>query len=251
MEFESKGYWVLVKGWLFSREGCGPTVVMGHGITGNRTSSNALGLAARLHEQGYNVPLFDQRGHGESGVERSTGEILERRDLRGAIDFLMAEGMSVSAIGVYGSSMGAGTALLTLPGEPRIRAAVLESPYASACDLIAIESARRTILPEWFAPVFIPGATFMARMLYDIDVGALTPEPSAAELDYPVLVIHGTADTRVPFEHGRRVYDAAPEGSELWSLDGMGHADAFELAPDEYVRRVHEYFWPRLGGEQP
>ena len=117
--------------------------------------------------------------------------------------------------------MGAGTALLTLPGEPGIRAAVLESPYASACDLIAIEIARRTILPEWFAPVFIPGATFMARMLYDIDVGALTPKRSAAELDYPVLVIHGTADTRVPFEHGRRVYHAAPEGSELWSPDGM------------------------------
>ena len=137
------------------------------------------------------------RGVGGGEVN---GGILERRDLRGAIDFLKSVGMSESAIGVYGSSMGAGMVLLTLPGEPGIRAAVLESPYASACDLIAIEIARRTILPEWFAPVFIPGATFMARMLYDIDVGALTPKRSAAELDYPVLVIHGTADTRVPFE---------------------------------------------------
>ena len=29
----------------------------------------------------------------------------------------------------------------------------------------------------------------------------------------------------------------------------MGHSDAFDLLPGEYVRRVHEYFWPRLGGE--
>ena len=80
-------------------------------------------------------------------------------------------------------------------------------------------------------------------------MGVLAPERAAAELTYPVLIIHGAADTRVPFEHGRRVLDAAPEGSELWSPDGMGHSDAFDLAPDEYVRRVHAYFWPRLGGE--
>ena len=249
VEFMSRVDGVLLKGWWISREGCGPAVVMVHGITGNRTNGNSLGLAARLHELGYNVLLFDQRGHGESEGERSTGGMLEQRDLGGAIDFLKTEGMSESAIGVYGSSMGAGTALLTLPGEQGIQAAVLVSPYASAADLIAVEIARRTILPEWFAPVFIPGASLLSRMLYDIDVSALTPERAAAELDYPVLVIHGADDPRVPFEHGRRVYEAAPEGSTLWSPEGMGHSDAFEIAPDEFVERVHAYFWPRLGGE--
>ena len=249
VEFTSRVDDVQLRGWWIARESSEPSVIFVHGITSNRAAGKSLPLAARLHKLGYNVLLFDQRGHGESGGERVSGGFHERRDLAGAIDFLKSEGVAEHSIGVLGSSMGAGTALLTLPDVPGIRAGVFESPYASASDLISFEIARRTVFPEWFAPVFIPGATLLSRMLYGIDVGVLEPERAAAELDYPVLIIHGTADTRVPFEHGKRVLDAAPQGSELWSPDGMGHSDAFDLAPDEYVRRVHAYFWPRLGGE--
>ncbi len=249
VEFRSRVDDILLKGWLISKEPGGPTIIFVHGITSNRAAGKALPLAARLIERGFDVLLFDQRGHGESGGERVSGGYHERRDLGGAIDFLRSQGIAESSIGVLGSSMGAGTALLTLRDEPGVQAAVFESPYASAADLISFEIARRTVLPKWFAPVFIPGATVLSRLLYDINVGVLVPEQAAAELTYPILIIHGTADTRVPFEHGQRVYDAAPEGSELWSPDGMGHSDAFDLAPDEYVRRLHAYFWPRLGGE--
>ena len=248
-EFRSRVDDIPLRGWWIAREDRGPSVILVHGITSNRAAGKSLPLAARLSAEGYNVLLFDQRGHGESGGERVSSGFHERRDLGGAIDFLKSLGVAESSIGVLGSSMGAGTALLTLQDEPGVQAAVFESPYASASDLISFEIARRTVLPQWFAPVFIPGATLLSRLLYDIDVGVLAPERAAAELTYPILVIHGEADTRVPFEHAQRVLDAAPEGSELWSPDCMGHSDAFDLAPDEYVRRVHAYFWPRLGGE--
>ena len=79
-----------------------------------------------------------------------------------------------------------------------------------------------------------------------IDLGFLVPEEAAARLSYPILVIHGTADTRIPTEHGERVYAAAPAGSEIWLVPDVDHVEAFEEHPDEYVDRLTEYFEERL-----
>ena len=65
-------------------------------------------------------------------------------------------------------------------------------------------------------------------------------------LPYPVLVVHGTADERIPADHGARVFDAAPAGSDLWLVAGAGHVDSFTAAPEEYHRRVVAYFESRL-----
>ena len=246
VEFPSRVDKIPLRGWWIPGREPGPTIIMVHGITSNRASDNALDIALRLRDLGYNLLMFDQRAHGESGGERISGGFHERRDLGGAIDFLKSHGIPESSIGVLGMSMGAGTALLALPGEPGIMAAVLDSPYASADDLIAFEIARTTVFPEWAAPIFIPGAKVFARLLYGIDVNALTPERAIAELDYPTLIIHGTADTRVPYSHGLRVHSAAPKGSVLWSLEDVGHVDAFAEEPDEYIRRLHDYFSPKL-----
>jgi hypothetical protein len=35
---------------------------------------------------------------------------------------------------------------------------------------------------------------------------------------------------------------AAEPSAGLWTLEGVGHADAYEAEPDEYARRVIEFF---------
>ncbi len=57
----------------------------------------------------------------------------------------------------------------------------------------------------------------------------------------------GTADTRVLPEHALRLKAAARDpGTQLWLVDGAGHTEAFKLHPDEYVRRVGDYFQARF-----
>jgi hypothetical protein len=46
---------------------------------------------------------------------------------------------------------------------------------------------------------------------------------------------------------GRRVYEEAPPGSELWTPAGVEHTDAFEDLPEEYLRRTTAYLASRLG----
>ena len=142
--------------------------------------------------------------------------------------------------------MGAATLIMAATEEPRITAVVADSPFADASDLIARESARKTPFPEWMMPIFIPTTKLMARTIYGINIGSLVPEKSVAELGYPIFVIHGLADDRIPWEHGQRVAAAAEEGSSLWLLPGVDHVDAFLTHPDEYVERVNDYFESRL-----
>ena len=67
-------------------------------------------------------------------------------------------------------------------------------------------------------------------------------------MDYPVLLIHGTADTRILPSHWERMKEASPYGdTELWLVEGAEHVKSYRTAPEEYLERVAAYFGERLG----
>ena len=249
VSFPSRQGNVTLDGWHIPGDDGMPSLVFVHGIGGTRSADMLTGLASRLNARGFSVLQFDLRAHGNSGGEQVSGGYFERYDLLGAFDYLVRRGVPASRIGVLGVSMGAGSSVLGVSEELAIRALVVDSSYAKVTELIAAEIDRKTPVPEWLAPVFLPGVTTLARLLYNIDINALVPEEAVQKLDYPVLVIHGTADTRIPAAHGVRLFKAAPRGSELWLVEDVEHVDAFLDFPSEYEERVSAYFSRRLGGQ--
>ena len=247
VEFTSRTDDLTLRGWYIESEHRGPTLVFVHGIDGVRSGNNAVQLASMMMDRGFDVLMFDLRGHGSSDGDRVSGGDHERQDVLAAFDFLEERGVPLSDVGVLGFSMGAGTAALALAEAPSVDALVLDSPYANVSDLISQEIENRSVLPGWSAPLFVPGAKLAARLVFDIDIDALAPESIVANFDYPVLIIHGVADTRVPVEHGIRVHMASHADSELWLLEGIDHVDAFQTYPEEYTERVASYFQERLG----
>ena len=247
VEFTPRGENLRLSGWYLPAEVDGPYVIFVHGLSNVRSGDGAVKLAGRLVERGYNVLLFDLRGHGSSGDGRTSGGYYERRDVWGAYDYLFERRGAVSGeVGLLGFSMGAATAVLSAAEEPGIGAVVADSPYAVASELLAQETARRSPFPAWLTPAFIPAVKLLANWRYGIDIDALAPEREVARLGYPVLVIHGDADARIPVGHGVRVADAGPPGSELWRVPGVEHVEAFEASPAEYVKRVAEYLDARF-----
>ncbi len=247
---------IVLRGWIIEKERlAGPrdelTVILVHGLNRNRTADNALALARRLFDRGFNVLLFDMRGHGESDGDQLSAGYFEKWDVLGAYDFLVQRGAPPGGIGVLGWSLGGATALLAAAEEPAIRGVVADSSFADVHDLIAQETARATVFPQWTVPAFVPGMKIISRVLYGIDVGAVVPEKAAGTLGYPILVIHGGADSRVPKGQSIRIHASAPTGSELWLAPGSDHADAVLDAPDEYVERVDAYFRSRLADNAP
>ena len=250
-EFESVRFMsrrgdVTLDGWYLSgREGM-PTLIFCHGIEIGRTGDGLTELAATLNRRGFGVLQFDFRAHGLSEGKRVSSGWHERMDVLGAYDYLLSRGVSPVQVGLLGISMGAAAASLAAAEEPGIRALVLDSPYASAAELIMSETRFRTGLPKWFAAIFVVGAVTLAYFLFEIKTDDMRPERAVSKLDYPVLVIHGTDDARIPPEHGRRVFEAAMKGSSLWMVEGAEHAAAFVENKSEYAARVADYFLSRL-----
>lgn len=246
IDFLSKGGDVNLSGWYIPGEGKGPALIFVHGIGSVRSGAEAVDLASRLVARGFSVLMFDLRGHGNSGGELISGGYLEQQDVLGAFEFLQRQGIPSESIGFIGFSMGAAITILAAAEEPGICALVADSPYANISDLIAQETARKTVFPEWLAPVFLPGVNLMARVLYGIDIGVLVPEEAVTLLPYPIMVIHGTDDTRISLEHGTRVHDAAHPASLMWVVPGVDHVQSFAEHPEEYVKRVADYFEEQL-----
>ncbi len=249
VEFPSRRGDVTLDGWYIAGQTGMPSVVYVHGISATRTACGMTAVAADLNRRGFGALLFDLRAHGLSGGKRMSGGWYERFDVLGAYDFLVERGVPPHKIGVVGLSMGAGAVVLAAVEEPGIRAVVLDSPYARSTELISQETAIKLRIPTWLAAVFKPGAELLARKVYDIDIGAMAPVESVALLDYPVLVIHGATDDRVPIDHGRRVWRAAPEGSPMWEVSEAGHNEASTENRSEYGDRVADYLLSRIGVE--
>lgn len=244
--FPSRGDGVQLKGWHIADPDRKHTIIFVHGIGGDRGGSRALSIASGLWENEFNVLLYDQRASGLSEGEIVSGGFFEQDDLLGAYDYVRETGAESGNVGVLGFSMGAAVAILGAPREPGIQAVVSDTTYASASELIEGEVALATAMPIWMVPVFSPGITLIADLMYSIQLNEMVPEVAISEINYPILLIHGTNDTRIPVDHGLRVYERAFQGSILWQAAGVEHMGAFTIYPEEYMERVIQYFHGRF-----
>ena len=249
VEFLSRGGDVILSGWYIPGENGRRTIIMIHGIGGVRSGDDAVDLASHLVAHGFSILMFDFRGHGSSEGEFISAGYFERQDVLGAFDFLITQGIPSECIGLLGFSMGGATAILSAAEEPAICALVVDSPYAKVSELIAKETARKTFIPELISPMFIPGVKVMTSVVYGIHLAEMVPEEVVKLLPYPIMVIHGKADTMIPFNHGVRVHQAAHPESVIWLVPGVDHIDAFVTYPEEYVERLADYFNKQIGIE--
>jgi fermentation-respiration switch protein FrsA (DUF1100 family) len=109
---------------------------------------------------------------------------------------------------------------------------------AVAVDLAAKNGARGLILQNTFTS--LPDAA--ARLYPWAPVRLLMKNryesiKKIGQYQGPVLFSHGTADTLVPYELGRKLYDAAPGAKEFFAIDGGGHNDAEPPAYRDAVER--------------
>jgi fermentation-respiration switch protein FrsA (DUF1100 family) len=229
-----------LSGWYLTAQGSQAVIIMVHGADQHRADPtiDMLGIAGGLVEHGYNVLMFDLRGHGQSEGERMSAGYFEVRDLVGAVDYIMARGFD--EIGVLGFSMGGVTALLTAADCLDIDVIVSDSAYADLNDMLEPQFAERTFFPTFFLrPLLV-----MVKFMYGVDFTAVKPVEVVAEIyPRPILFIQGQLDDTVPPEHVYSLYDAADNPrDELWLVADAGHVEAYSLHPEEYMERVTAFF---------
>ena len=57
----------------------------------------------------------------------------------------------------------------------------------------------------------------------------------------PIFIIHGTEDRFVPFEMGKKLYDACSSEKEYWAVEGAKHIMSSWVAKDEYKQKVKDF----------
>lgn len=194
--------------------------------------------APYLVNAGFNVLLFDFRGHGRSEGKHMTFGYEEQRDVLGAVDFLHNRGMR--HIGLLGFSYGGIVSMVSTPVCADIEAVISDGGPARMRTAIArrgVEMGFPLWLTQPMASLVIGMASLRLRAnLFRYEairwVGKIPPRP--------ILFIHGELDQYLPdFDE---LYQAAKPPKELWRLSDAGHCTTSQLYPEEHARHVIGFF---------
>src|ERR1700730_18079806 len=101
---------ITLRGWYLPTHDRRHLLVLVHGMWSSWLEMAALGRD--LHERGFDVLLFDLRGHGESDPSRLYLGRRERADIRAVMSWAQSQGFSSDRIGWLGYSMGGSTVLM-------------------------------------------------------------------------------------------------------------------------------------------
>ena len=206
------------------------TIIGLHGYPADK--GNILPAVKNL-AQDYNLLLFDFRYHGQSQGSYTTVGAKEVNDLLAAINYLKDK--NIDQIGIWGFSMGAAVALMTIPKAPEIKAVVADSSYASlenmAPELFLVPGLKRPLT----SLVRIWGKVFLG-----VDIKKVTPAKAVENSTIPILIIHAKNDEVIPFINALQLQQALknnPE-AEFWFTPDQFHG----TTNSDYQQRIIEFF---------
>jgi uncharacterized protein len=233
----------VLRAWEFHpHSGSGNAVIVFHGLGDNRLGM--AGYAELFLAHGLVVLLPDARAHGVSGGALATFGLLERNDIRQWADFLAGHDRPRCIYGL-GESMGAAELLQSLAAGVHFCAVVAESSFSNFREIAYDRMGQPFHLGPWVGRTvlrpLVEIAFLRARWKYGLDMNRASPEDAIAATTIPVLLIHGQVDSNIPVRHSRQMHALVPR-VELWEVPGADHCGAMSTAPEEFERRVVEWF---------
>lgn len=235
VEFKTKDRLTLRGVWI-PRAGSDKAVIILHGH--NSSYDFDIYRAPALIEAGFNVLLFDFRAHGRSEGNMKTFGYKERWDVLAAIDFLHKLG--IQHIGLLGFSYGGMTAMLTAPISADVEAVITDGGPTRLMTGAAAWAEERG-LPQWLGQAMAWLFFSLTSLRLGINIFIYEPVRWVGKITpRPVFFIHGDQDRLcADFDD---LYAAANPPKELWRLPEAGHTTASQLYPEEYSRRVIDFF---------
>jgi uncharacterized protein len=232
---------ITLRGWYVPTQSHRRLIILVHGMSA--CLDETAGLGRDLHRRGYDVLLFDLRGHGESDPARLTMGTKERRDVKAVLAWAQQEGYPPDQIGWVGFSMGAAVLLLEGEGNPEIGAAVLDSPFGDLPKLLNTQLSKHSHLPRFFNP----GIIYAAQFAYGVRTDNIKPVKSARlRGERPTLLFHGEADEVVSVQNAVAIAKAIGPACKLVTFPLSGHVEGYHDNRRLYVDLVDEFFQKNL-----
>ncbi len=211
-----------------------------HGYT-SQGMSDYIGLSGYYLNRGYAMLLPDARAHGESEGEYIGFGCLDRKDALVWINWVIQELGEDVGIVLHGTSMGGATVLmasgLELPGQ--VKGIVSDCAFTSPKEVFTHVLHSMYHLPAFPA---IPGADILNRRLAGYGMDECNAKREVAKAKVPILFIHGTKDTFVPYHMCREIYDCCASPKKILEVEGAAHAESYYKDTESYERALDEFF---------
>jgi fermentation-respiration switch protein FrsA (DUF1100 family) len=245
VSFPSREDALNITAWYIPHETSEHAVILVHGRNAskqNAISGNFPKFGAALNQVGFAVLMIDLRGHGGSEGERYSFGVYDRRDVLGAVDFLLDKGFKPGDIGVLGISLGGAAVNGAAAEESAIGAVVVEGTLADLNPLFEAKWEEESGLPMFF----IPGVNLMMRLMYGWELIKVRPVEDVAQIaPRPMLIIHCTSDDTLDVSQAYMLKETVPH-AELWIVEQCDHAELYRDFPEEYEDHVFTFFLENL-----
>jgi uncharacterized protein len=206
--------------WLPHPDPNAPTLLYLHGTFRNLYQN--LPKIDALREAGFAIVAVDYRGWGDS-TYLVPSEATIMADARLAWAELLRHQPDPGRRVLYGHSMGGAVAVdlaSGLRGGSDYGALVIESTFSRLSDVAA-------------------AAGFWGRIGAALTTLEFDSAAKIGRVDAPLLMLHGTDDSTVPIEVGRKLRDAAPPGVRWVELPGS-HSRLHSQAPEAYQQALRQ-----------
>ena len=188
-----------------------PTVLYFHGNSKN--VSSRWDRFKKILDSGYGLYAPSYRGY--AGSDGAPSEAAFISDALEHFDHLTSLDEPVI---LHGESLGTGVATAVAAERPDARLLVLEAPYTALVDM-----------------------AYASYPWLPVNLLMKDPMPTRERIknvDVPVVVYHGTADTVIPVDHGRKVFELANDPKELLIIDGADHGNLWDNGLWDAVKMI-------------
>lgn len=217
----SMPWWLVADDEATLASEASPTVVLLHGW--GRSRRDMLQRMEPWRTTGHRMVLPDLRGHGDADGPSTLGT----REVADLLELL--EAIPAREVLLCGHSMGGVVAILAAakiargavdgrPRLPKVTGVVAIAPYERLrIPAIAQLQASGVGGPRQTTPLL--------AVLSILGIEEPSTSAASAELDMPLLVLHGDDDRLCPIEDARRIAAAAGALGRFIAIEGGGHDD--------------------------
>jgi len=199
--------------WIPAGQPGAPTLLYLHGNDKNVSNVEDISHANWLHKMGYNLLMIDYRGYGKStGGEPSEAKVYE--DAEAAWGYLAKRAGAQQRIFIFGHSLGGAIAVELAIHHPEAAGLIVEATFTSMTDM-----GKRLYN---FMPV-----DWLLNQRFDL-------LDKVDKLKIPVLYIHGTMDTLVPYGMSEQLFEKSPQPKFLKLIEGGEHGNSGIMGWVEY-----------------
>lgn len=232
-------YGYTISGWLLKGWSEKKFIIISHGVTMNKV--NSLKYMKIFRKRGWNVIVYDQRRHGETGGTTTSYGHYEKFDLKAVVDWVKNRYGKDITLGIHGESMGAVTTLLY--------AGMIEDGadfYIADCPFSDFEAQLRYRLKVEFnkfpAIAVMPIASLFLKLRDGYSIKDVSPLSVIKNIHNPILFIHSAKDDYILPEMTKQLYKMKEGRKKLFIAEKGAHAYSFGENQEQYEQIVDDFF---------